>query len=618
MTSAAASATSSTSAASGLSGRRLLALTALAPVLATSLAVSGAPAAASTATSTTVGTTTTRAATDAGALPVGTAAYAAPTTARYVAPTGSDTAAGTVTAPWRTVAKAVAAATTGSTIVLRGGTYHESVTVPATKVLTIQAAAGEAVWFDGSKVVSAWTADAGDWRLDGWTANFDSSPTYTQGAVGSTEPGWSFVNANWPMAAHPDQVFVDGAPQQQVQTRDAVVPGAFFVDTTADRIYLGTDPTGREVRSSALQTALTINSAGSVLRGVGVRRYATSLPLMGTVRALGKGNVLENVEVTDNATQGVFVRGAGSVVRSVTSSRNGLMGLLANNADGLVADGVRADRNNTEHFNGAPAAGGFKLTRLRGVTVKDSEFLDNEGSGLWFDESVYDATVTGNDSLGNTRNGISFEISSKALFADNLIARNGTTGLKINNAQHVSIWNNTIAGNRGRAMWLVQDSRVASDLSEPGHDTRQVLPDPTVTWILGPLTIKNNVISGAGSNCLLCIQDGALLRSGETIGVTANGNVYQRPTATTPTYVALWPSGTTSTKAYKTVSAFRTAKLQELTGAEYTAASVLDSTYRLLPTVEATESVVAQPLDSTVASLTGAVAGEHHLGAWMQ
>ena len=617
MTSAAAAPATSSTTARALSGRRLLALTALAPVLASSLTLSVTPAAAST---TTLGTaSTTRPATEAGAVPVGTAAYAAPTTARYVAPNGSDTAAGTMTAPWRTVGKAVAAATSGSTIVLRAGTYHESVTVPATKQLTIQNAAGEAVWFDGSKVVSAWVADGDDWRLDGWTANFDHSPTYTAGAPDSTEPGWSFVNATWPMAAYPDQVFVDGAPQQQVKTRDAVVPGTFFVDTVADRIYLGTDPSGREVRSSALQTAVTMNGAGSVLRGVGVRRYATSLPLMGTVRALGNGSVLENVEVTDNATQGVFVRGAGSVVRHVTSSRNGLMGLLANNADGLLADGVRTDGNNTQHFNGAPAAGGFKLTRLRGVTVRDSEFLGNEGSGLWFDESVYDATIVGNDSIGNTRNGISFEISSKAVIADNLIARNGTTGLKVNNAQHVSIWNNTVTANKGRPMWLVQDARVASDLSEPGHDSRQALPDPTVTWILGPLTVKNNVITGgSGANCLLCIQDGALLRSGETIGISADGNVYSRPTATTPTWVALWPSGTTSTKAYTTVSAFRTAKRQELTGAEHTGASVLDSTYRLVPTVEATESVVAQPLDSTIAGLTGEVVGERHLGAWIR
>ena len=556
----------------------------------------------------------------AGSVPVGTASYAVPAGALVVAPTGSDSAAGTLQAPLRTVAKAISVAASGTTIVLRGGTYHESVTVPSTKTLVVQAHPGEEVWFDGSKVVDAWTGDDGDWRLDGWTAEFDHSPTYTKGAPDSTEPGWSFVNAAYPMAAYPEQVFIDGAPQQQVGSRSAVEPGTFYVDHAADKIYLGSDPTGREVRSSALTTAVTLRGPGSVLRGVGVRRYATSLPLMGTVRALADRTQLENVHVTSNATQGVFLGSSNITVRNVTSERNGLMGILANHADALRADGVRADGNNTEHFNPAPAAGGFKITRLRGVTVTNSTTNHNEGSGLWFDESVYDATAIGNDSIGNTRNGISFEISSKAVFADNLLARNGTTGLKINNAQHVTIWNNTIAENAQRPIWLVQDSRVASNLSTPGHDPRQALPDPTVTWILGPITVQNNILTRSTSstgNCMLCIQDTALLRTGETIGITARGNVYSRPTSTSPTWVATWPSGVTNPHVYTTLSAFRTAKGQESTGAEHTGAAVLDRTFRPTPELAGTTGTTATPLDAGIAALTGRTAGEQHLGAWL-
>ena len=169
------------------------------------------------------------------------------------------------------------------------------------------------------------------------------------------------------------------------------------------------------------------------------------------------------------------------------------------------------------------------------MTVTNSSTSHNEGSGLWFDESVYDATVVGNDSVANTRNGISFEISSKAFFADNLVADNGTTGLKVDNAESVQIWNNTIAGNRGRPMWLVQDDRVAKDLSNPGHDPRQSLPDPTVTWVLGSIAGKNNILTPGGADCLLCLHDSALVRSVETIGVRATAtSTPGRPTATRP------------------------------------------------------------------------------------
>ena len=59
-----------------------------------------------------------------------TSAYAAGST-YYVATTGSDTAAGTITAPWRTVQKAATAAKSGDVVYVRAGTYAERVTVSA-------------------------------------------------------------------------------------------------------------------------------------------------------------------------------------------------------------------------------------------------------------------------------------------------------------------------------------------------------------------------------------------------------------------------------------------------------------------------------------------------------
>ena len=114
----------------------------------------------------------------------------------------------------------------------------------------------------------------------------------------------------------------------------------------------------------------------------------------------------------------------------------------------------------------------------RGLTFTDSVFADNLGTGLWFDESIYNATITGNDLLRNAGHGISYEISSRALIADNVVAGNGGLGLKINNASNIDIWNNTIVDNGDRPIWLVQDPRVASNANTPGHDPRQAQPDP--------------------------------------------------------------------------------------------------------------------------------------------
>jgi parallel beta-helix repeat protein len=549
---------------------------------------------------------TSRATATAGAAPIGTTRYDAPASAVYVSPIGSDTNAGSAAAPVKTVTQAIKKTATGGTIVLRGGEYHESVTIPAGKQLILQSFPGEAVWFDGSTPVTNWVADGSTWRLDGWTAEFDHSPTYTKGATDGAQFGWAFLNALYPMAANPDMVFIDGVGVKQVASRADVVPGTFYVDDAADRIYLGTNPGGHQVRASDLSRALLIQG------------YATSGPTKGTVVSNAADVTIENAVVSDNATQGLFFGGQNlgvrNTIRHVTAEGNGMLGFESSYADGLVMDGVRAVGNNTERFNNSPVSGGFKISRSRGITVKNSVFSNNISTGLWFDESVYDATITGNDVQNNTGNGIAYEISSKGLIADNLITGNGVTGLKVNNASNMDIWNNTVLDNAGRPAWIVQDSRVASDLSTPGHDPRQNNPDPTVTWLLGPVTLKNNVIGGATTaKCLLCVEDSALFRTDKQIAVTADGNLYQRQSPTSPTWTAIWATGAKNPAAYTTLAAYRTGTGQEAHSTEATGTKVWDTAYRL--TTDTTS--VGQPLSAQVAGLTGQPVTNTHVGAWL-
>ena len=174
---------------------------------------------------------------------VGTAQYPVPAGAVVVSPSGNDGAAGTAAAPYRTLTKAASAAAAGATIVLRAGTYHESVAVY--KRVTIQSWPGETVWLDGSVPVNDWAASNGKWKA-GWSVEFDASPTYTRGAPDNAG-SWSFVNANFPMAAHPDQIWIDNVAQRQVGSLAAVTPGTFFHDEASNQLWLGTDPSGKDV-----------------------------------------------------------------------------------------------------------------------------------------------------------------------------------------------------------------------------------------------------------------------------------------------------------------------------------------------------------------------------------
>lgn len=551
----------------------------------------------------------------AGSAAVGSTSYAIPAGAIFVSPTGSDSNAATQAAPLRTVAAAISRATSGATIVLRAGTYHESITVPSNKRLTIQSFPREAVWFDGSTAVTSWSASGGAWAASGWTSEFDASPTYTFGAADGSSPGWSFVNPARPLAAHPDQVWIDGVAQVQVRSRGEVRPGAFFVDYGANVLYLGTDPTGKLVRASDIAKAISLRADGSVLRGIGVRRYAPSVPHMGAITAERAGITLENLVITDNATTGLFIMGTGSTVRNVTLERNGMLGASASTADALTITGVLARDNNNEGFNNAPVSGGFKIVRSRGVTVTDSVFVHNFGPGLWFDESVYNGTVTGNDVVDNAGHGLIVEISSTFTIADNIVSGNRDNGMKINDASSVQIWNNTVVGN-GRPINIVQDARRATQVSTPGHDKRQPVPDPTVTWVIGPVTVSNNIISDTTANCLLCVEDYSRQYSAEQFGVTANGNVYRRPAAGAPTWLAIWSNGPANASVYTSAAAFSAAEGQERQTLELIGTAAVNADDTPTAAVTSKEAAIAQPLPARIAQLTGQPAGAAHLGAW--
>jgi hypothetical protein len=373
------------------------------------------------------------------------------------------------------------------------------------------------------------------------------------------------------------------------------------------------------VRASTLSIGLTVYGAGSVVRGIGIQRYATPVPDKGALRSLAPDVTLENVVVRDNATQGIYVGGINlgvrNTLRNVTAQGNGLLGIESSYSDGLVVDASRVIGNNTEHFNQAPVSGGLKICSARDLSVTGSVFADNLGPGLWFDESVHGATVARNDMLRNTGHGMSYEISSQALIVDNLVAGNGGVGLKINNASRIDIWNNTVVDNADRPIWVVQDSRVASNRNTAGHDPRQPFPDPTVTWLLGPVTIGNNVIGGrTTANCVLCAQDTALRRTPAQIGITLDGNIWARPAANTPTALATWPAGSSSSRTFATVAALTAGTGQEVHGAELTGPAAVDAAFR--PTAEAAASgAVPQQLPGWIAALAGASGLDPWLGA---
>lgn len=583
--------------------------------LLTTALVGGVAPWGSTGGTTPASAATSRPADTAGSAPIGSARYAVPSGAVYASPGGNDSWSGRAGAPVRTITRALQLVPAGGTVVLRTGLFHETVTVTKSGV-TIQNYPGESVWLDGSVPVAGWTSYGSIWKRTGWTARFDSSPTFTKGAPDGTTAGWQFVNASYPMASHPDMVFRDGAPMRQVRYRSQVRSGTntFFLDTATSTVYVGLRPTSG-MRGATIAKAISVRAPGVTLRGFGVRRFGNSVWHIGAITLEGTSDRMANMWVEQNASSGVAVVQTDASLDRVTIRRNGLMGVHADKADRLRITGSALTGNNTEHFNIAPATGGIKVTKTRTITITGSNLSGNRAPGFWADQSVYDMRLASNNIVGNTGAGIFLEISALAVVADNLITHNGGNGVKVNNTSNVRIWNNTIIDN-SRQLNIVQDARLASNTSW-GHDPRRPNPDPTMTWVLGPVEVRNNVLGLPGSgNCILCVEDYTHQRSAAQIGVTSASNIYNRTSSRSPQWTHVWSSGSTNPYVFTGLADFQRSTGQDRASVAYETSTAVTSAGSLTSAAALKGTTIATALPSDLATLTAHPAGSRQVGVW--
>ncbi len=538
----------------------------------------------------------------AGAAEPGTRDYPVPAAAVIVSPAGRDSAAGTVASPLRTITAALKKVSNGGTIALRGGTYHESVIIPPQKRVTLQPYRAEAVWLDGAETVTGWRKSGNVWVRSGWTQSLDASPTFKRGEPDGTEDGWRFVDPAYPMAAHPDQVWVDGRQLTQVASRSQVSNGRFFVDEKTDELVVGTDLTGKKAKVSTLISGLSVRSEGSVVKGIGVRRYATSVPSMGTVIVAADRVTLSDVTIRDNSTTGLYTWSKDTTLADVSVIGNGLLGAGASQADGLEIRRMLSTGNNRERFNRAPVSGALKIHSSTDVIVADSVFADNLGQGPWFDESNYGVVFSGNDSLRNTGSGVVFELSERAVFADNLVADNALHGILIANAGDAAIWNNTLVGNE-RNIAVTQNKR---------RSANSLIP-----WMTKGIVIANNIVAEPRGECLVCVDDFSRALVGGQMVTRAEGNFYHRASPTATRWFAIYSRGAAgSSEGFATLADFTSATGRDKRSVLVEqAASPVHDDYSLRSATASRQTSIAVPVPAQIAGVSDLTTGEVSLGA---
>ncbi len=535
-----------------------------------------------------------------GSAAVGTASYPVPSGAIYVAARGDSGGAGTAASPYGSLATAFSKAANGATIVLRGGTYHESVELPFYKKLVVQNYPGEAVWLDGASTMTGWAQSGSTWSVP-WSYNFAHTVALSKGV---DQTSW-WVNPSYPMAGYPEQVWVDGNPLTQVGSASAVTTGKFYVDAGAKKLIIGTNPSGKKVEASTLQKAIVVHGAGSTLRGFGIKRYATTMNQLGAFSLEVDNLTVENMVVKDNATIGIFAWGNNLAMNRITVTRSGVLGIVLSAVNGATVNQSNISYNNSEYFKEAPVAGGLKTSGAKNINVTKSLFQGNyKSDGLWFDESSQQIKVAGNTFVDNGADGIEVEISDTVKIVDNHFVNNGWAGVRLFNTSHAEVWNNTIVGNKRWSIRILQDER------------RGKAP---VTMFNEAINFRNNVVSFANAPCPILVHDLTQKYTGAQLGVNLNGNVYHRASSSAPSDFACWANGASGLLSIKSLASFQSTTGVDKQSKEVTGAAIVTSANQL--TSAASSSLGSVPLavnDSTIAGMLGVSGGWKGLGARSQ
>lgn len=400
--------------------------------------------------------------------------YVIPSGAYYVSPGGNGSLPCSQRNPC-SLSKALSSSPSGTTIVLRGGTYRTSgfdARIP--RKLILQPYPGEKVILKGSDVASSWKADGALWKTS-WSRLYPP---------GSNTDISKLTNAENPMAVYQDMVFVNGTPLKQVSTRTAVVPGTFYIDYSKQLVYIGTNPANSTIEITASKWGLhtyNVSASGITIRGLKFMHYAETGVMIQSPAA-----VIEHNEFVHNAVAGIKIYNAKRVqVRHNLFHANGCHGAGINGSDYLVFENNLVTENNTEKYNrNSWSAGGVKILLSPYAVVRNNFFHRNDGNGVWLDHSSNFVAIVNNLSTKNTRMGIHCEISDHVIIAGNVATDNGYNyenlagaGIGVSNSSDVRVYNNTLVNN--------EINLQIADISRAG------------SWITRNTIVKNNILSDA-------------------------------------------------------------------------------------------------------------------------
>lgn len=368
--------------------------------------------------------------------------------------------------PWATFMEAFSQdiLAPGDTLLVHAGTYRESVR-PRISLSIIAETPGTAI-VSGADILSPDWFDERDslWILTGIQAKADTSSD---------------------VRPRREQLFVNGIRYDHI-AGTAKRPGSFqLIRNSGDTelmVVPHTDHAGRlpdmliewSVREVLFEPVPDPNSSHSVcrspdvpghflVRGLVFEKAANRLQ-NGAVCAGSRNSTFENITVRQTASVGMYVQGTGHRVSESVFDGNGQAGLNGRCTDCVLA-GNRTSFNNWKGINPLWEAGGGKWTETCRTLFKDHISTDNDGPGLWLDETNSGNVIEGGRFERNLLAGIMLELRTTHTTVRNAYVSTtrryewSGAGILVQAAADNTIMDNVIENNDGAGIWLRGDDR---------------------------------------------------------------------------------------------------------------------------------------------------------------
>jgi hypothetical protein len=337
-------------------------------------------------------------------------------------PQASDNNPGTPDRPFKSISKAAAIVQPGDMVIVKAGVYREAVRMmrggtPQKPIVFLAEPIGSVI-VKGSEVVKDWEK-VGDavWRKTSWEL---------AGKLGR-ETGRDFVFRR-------EQVFCDGKPLQQVERREQMQAGTFWVDMDGKALYVwlpeNANPNEKLMEVSIRSVLWTGDYLTPFVHLKGFRfEHCANRAQQGAIHLTNAyGWLLENCSVEwANGTGLKLDNCASMIVRRCQFNRNGQLGIGVGDGLDLTFEDCETSYNNWKGYSTSWEAGGVKVAAAaRRVRFLRHKSAFNRGSGIWFDYAGYGHEIIGCVIHDNTdaNAGIQIEVTFGVLIANNICYRN--------------------------------------------------------------------------------------------------------------------------------------------------------------------------------------------------